>query len=112
MKVEDNRLLLQMHAEVCKAFAHPTRLAIINALRDQERTVTEMAEDLGVAKGNLAQHLAVLRQRQVVVTRREGVNVYYGVVDPKIIQACELMRSVLMNQLKATEKLSKRVSAA
>ncbi|MHB9112335.1 MAG: ArsR/SmtB family transcription factor [Thermoleophilia bacterium] len=112
MKIDDNRTLLQMHAEVCKAFAHPTRLAIINVLRDQERTVTEMAEDLGVAKGNLAQHLALLRQRQVVVTRREGVNVYYSVVDPKIIQACELMRSVLLNQLKATEKLSKRVSAA
>lgn len=106
--VSDNKTLLGMHADVCKAFAHPTRLAILNALRERERTVTEMAADLGVPKGNLAQHLAVLRQRQVVATRREGVNVYYSVVDADIIKACELMRGVLMRQLKATEKLSKR----
>lgn len=97
-----------MHAEVCKAFAHQTRLAILNALRDKEMTVTDMAQALGVAKGNLAQHLAILKQRQIVGTRREGINVYYHVTDPKIIQACELMRSVLLNQLKETEKLSRK----
>ncbi len=107
---EDN-VILKMHAEVCKSFAHPTRLAILNALRNKEMTVTDMTHVLGVAKGNLAQHLAILKQRQVVATRREGINVYYHVTDPKIIQACELMRSVLLNQLKATERLSRKVGA-
>ena len=108
MKEDD--VILEMHAEVCKSFAHPTRLGILNALRDKEMTVTDMAKTLGVAKGNLAQHLAILRQRQIVATRREGINVYYHVTDPKIIQACELMRNVLLNQLKATERLSRKVS--
>ncbi len=107
--MNEDSVILQMHAEVCKSFAHPTRLAILNALREKEMTVTEMTEALGVAKGNLAQHLAILKQRQIVATRREGINVYYHVTDPKIIQACELMRSVLLNQLKATERLSRRV---
>ena len=71
-------------------------------------TVTEMVDVLDVAKGNLAQHLAILKQRQIVGTRREGINVYYHVTDPKIIQACELMRSVLLNQLRETEKLSRK----
>jgi len=107
--MDENNVILKMHAEVCKSFAHPTRLAILNALRDKEMTVTDMTQELGVAKGNLAQHLAILKQRQIVATRREGVNVYYHVTDPKIIQACELMRSVLLNQLKATERLSRKV---
>lgn len=108
---EDNIRLLQMHADVCKAIAHPTRLAILGKLRDAELTVTAMADILGIPKGNLAQHLTLLRQRQVVATRREGVNVYYRVVDPKIVQACDLMRSVLLNQLKTSEKLSKKYAS-
>lgn len=106
--MKEDKIILEMHAEVCKAFAHPTRLGILNALRDKEMTVTEMVQALDVAKGNLAQHLAILRQRQIVGTRREGINVFYHVTDPKIIQACELMRSVLLNQLKETEKLSRK----
>lgn len=109
--MKEDQQILEMHAEVCKAFAHPTRLAIINALRDRELTVTEMAEELEVAKGNLAQHLTLLKQRHIVSTHREGINVYYRVTDPKIIQACELMRSVLMNQLKETEKLSRKYAS-
>lgn len=108
--MNEDKIILKMHAEVCKSFAHPTRLAILNALRDKEMTVTEMTQALGVAKGNLSQHLAILKQRQIVGTRREGINVYYYVTDPKIIQACELMRSVLLNQLKVTERLSRKVS--
>ena len=106
--MKEDKIILEMHADLCKAFAHPTRLWILNALRDKEMTVTDMTQALGVAKGNLAQHLAILKQRQIVGTRREGINVYYHVTDPKIIQACELMRSVLLNQLKETEKLSRK----
>ena len=109
--MNENKVILELHAEVCKAFAHPTRLAVLNVLRDKEMTVTDMAQAIGVAKGNLAQHLAILKQRQIVATRREGINVYYYVTDPKIIQACELMRSVLMGQLKETERLSRKYGA-
>jgi len=109
--MNEDKIILGMHADVCKAFAHPTRLAILNALRDKEMTVTDMTQSLGVAKGNLAQHLAILKQRQIVATRREGINVFYHVTDPKIIQACELMRSVLLGQLKETEKLSRKFAS-
>jgi ArsR family transcriptional regulator len=56
--MNENKVILELHAEVCKAFAHPTRLAVLNVLRDKEMTVTDMAQAIGVAKGNLAQHLA------------------------------------------------------
>jgi len=88
-----------LHAEICKTFAHPKRLQILNALRSGERSVTELLQALQIPKANLSQHLAVLRARGVVVHRRIGANVLYAVSNPKIIRACDLMREVLTEQL-------------
>ncbi len=88
-----------LHAQICKAFAHPKRLQILNALRSGERSVTELLRLLQIRKANLSQHLAVLRARGVVVHRRKGANVLYAVSNPKIIRACDLMREVLTEQL-------------
>lgn len=101
--------LFELHAEVCKIFSHPKRLQIIEALRDHELTVSEVVGHLGIPKANVSQHLAVLRQRRVVMTRREGLNVYYRIANPKIIQACDLMRQVLVEQLEEGERLAKRM---
>jgi ArsR family transcriptional regulator len=59
----------------------------------------------------VSQHRAVLRQKKVVVTRREGLNIYYRIATPKIIQACDLIRQVLMEQLEEGERLAKRLRA-
>ena len=100
--------LFELHAEVCKIFSHPKRLQIIEALRDNELTVSEVVGHLGIPKANVSQHLAVLRQKRVVTTRREGLNIYYRIANPKIIQACDLMRQVLVEQLEEGERLAKR----
>ena len=101
--------LFELHAEVCKIFSHPKRLQIIEALRDHELTVSEVVDHLGIPKANVSQHLAVLRQKRVVMTRREGLNIYYRIANPKIIQACDLMRQVLVEQLEEGERLAKRL---
>ncbi|TKS58429.1 MAG: transcriptional regulator [Nitrospira sp.] len=101
--------LFELHAEVCKIFSHPKRLRIIEALRDHELTVSEVVGHLGIPKANVSQHLAVLRQKRVVMTRREGLNIYYRIANPKIIQACDLMRQVLVEQLEEGERLAKRL---
>lgn len=101
--------LFELHAEVCKIFSHPKRLQIIEALREHELTVSEVVGHLGIPKANVSQHLAVLRQKRVVMTRREGLNVYYRIANPKIIQACDLMRQVLVEQLEEGERLAKRL---
>ncbi|MBI3606591.1 MAG: winged helix-turn-helix transcriptional regulator [Nitrospirae bacterium] len=103
--------LFELHAEVCKIFSHPKRLQIIEALRDTELTVSEVIAKLNIPKANVSQHLAVLRQKKVVATRREGLNIYYRIANPKIIQACDLMRQVLLEQLKEGERLAKRLKA-
>ncbi len=105
-----NKKIYEMHAEICKVFTNPKRLEIINLLRDGEKTVNELAEQTDVLQANISQHLTVLRQNNVVITRRDGANVYYKIANPKILQAFDLMREVLLEQLKENENLVKRIS--
>ncbi len=101
--------IFELQAEVCKTLSNPKRLEIIAALKDGELSVGDLVDRLGITKANVSQHLAVLRQRKVVATRREGVNIYYRINNPKIIEACALMKAVLMEQLAEGEKLARRI---
>ena len=102
--------IFQMHAEVCKSLASPVRLKILNALREGEKSVEEMIRLLGLPKANLSQHLAVLRQRKIVITRRAGLNIYYKIANSKMIKACDILREVLFEQFKDDEKLARGVT--
>ena len=100
--------VFNMHAEVCKTLANPKRLEIIYALKEGELSVGELVKRLGISKANISQHLAILRQRRVLVSRREGVNIYYRISNPKIVKACALMREVLTEQLMEEGKVVKK----
>ena len=92
--------IFELHADVCRTLSNPKRLKILNALRDGEMQVSRILAKMGrIGKANLSQHLAVMRQKGVVATRREGNSIYYRISSPKIIQACDLMREVLFEQL-------------
>jgi ArsR family transcriptional regulator len=69
--------------------------------------VSELAEAMRISQANLSQHLAVMRQKGIVTTRREGLNIYYGLSNPKIIKACDLMRQVLLEYLEAGAALAR-----
>ncbi|MBI5492305.1 MAG: winged helix-turn-helix transcriptional regulator [Deltaproteobacteria bacterium] len=101
--------LFELQAEVCKTLANPKRLEIIAELKEGELSVGDLVERLGVTKANVSQHLAVLRQSRVVKTRRDGVNIYYSINNPKIIEACALMKAVLMEQLEENKRLAKKI---
>ena len=98
MKAQDKRLF-ELHADICQAFSNPKRLEIIALLREGEKSVEQLAKHMGIPKPNLSQHLALLRQKGVVLARREAQSVYYRLADRKIIQACDLMRAVLVERL-------------
>jgi ArsR family transcriptional regulator len=85
----------ELHAQICKGLADPKRLLILNALRDGERSVSDLVDELGLAQANVSQHLAVLRDRGLVESRRDGQRVYYSVTSPKIIAAMDLLRQVM-----------------
>ena len=92
------RELYQLHASVCKGLADPKRLLILYALSDGELSVTEICDEVGFAQANVSQHLAVLRERGLVVARKDGQFVYYSNSSPKIIAALDLLRQVVTEQ--------------
>lgn len=98
--------LYALHAEICQTLANPKRLEILDVLRNGESSVADLVRKLKVPKANVSQHLAVLRSRGVVSARRQGLNVYYRVANPKIIAACGLMREVLTEQLRERVRLT------
>ncbi|HVN95875.1 MAG TPA: metalloregulator ArsR/SmtB family transcription factor [Syntrophorhabdaceae bacterium] len=99
----------EMQADMCAALANAKRLQILNLLKDGEVSVAQMVRVTGVSKANLSQHLAILRQRNLVSTRRQGTTIYYTISNPKITEACAIIRGVLIEMLKEKVKLSKRM---
>ncbi len=89
----------ELHASVCKGLADPKRLLILDALREGERSVTEICELADLPQSNVSQHLAVLREKGLVVTRREGQRVFYAVASDKINQALDLLLEVMRDNV-------------
>lgn len=101
--------IFRMHAEVCKTFANPKRLQVINAVRNGELTASQLIQKLNISKANLSQHMGVLIQKGVVVPRREGINVFYRLTDNRITKACDIMREVLIGKLESDNKILKKL---
>ena len=95
----DRQELLQLHASVCKGLADPKRLLIIEALRDGELSVGEICSLLDLPQANVSQHLSILRDKGLVRTRRDGQFIYYTLSSAKIIEAMDLLREVMNEQL-------------
>jgi DNA-binding transcriptional ArsR family regulator len=102
------RRLLELHAATCRSLAHPTRLAIIEALRDGERTVSDLVRAVGTSAGNPSQHLGAMRDAGAVEARREGRYAFYRISDPRILTAFRLMRDVLLGRLARDAQLADR----
>ena len=109
MSKKYNSELYKLKAELCKTFADPKRLLIINELRDGEKAVGELANSLEISQAVISRHLAILRERGVVTPRREGTNVFYSLADPQIGDACDLVHQVLLNQIEKNRELSDKL---
>ena len=96
-----------IHSDVCKTLANPKRQEILDNLRDKEMTVNEIVAKTGISQANLSQHLALLRTKGIVSTRRDGINVYYAIANSKIIQAFDLISQVLNDSLLSQTKTVK-----
>ena len=77
-----------------KALAHPTRLGILCLLRDGEKTVCELQMLLGCTQSNISQHLGIMREREILTTRRESNQVYYGVKNAEMFRLLDDVREV------------------
>jgi ArsR family transcriptional regulator len=97
--------VFRLHADLCSTLANPKRLRIINILRDQEMSAGELLAILKVPKANLSQHITILKQRGVVVARREANMIYYRLARPKILKAFDVMRDVLFEVLEEQQRV-------
>ncbi len=87
--------MVALHAHLCKAIADPKRLMILDALREGPLSVTEIADNLGFSQPNTSQHLAILRDRNVVRTTRSGTTVHYELTSVKVLAAVDLLREFM-----------------
>jgi ArsR family transcriptional regulator len=101
----DDERLYQAHADICKTFANPWRLRIVDSLGTGEVTVSELSERLGISTPLVSQHLAVMRDKGVVEARRAGTRMYYRLSNSKTLVACRLMREVLLEHVEKASGL-------
>jgi len=106
MRIE-NPEIFKVHAEFCGTLANPTRLMILAVLAKREMSVGEIAEVLEMRMANISQNLSTLRSKNIVKSRKEGQMVYYSLVDPRLLEACLLIRSVLLDNLKKRGLIAK-----
>ncbi|MBE0477499.1 winged helix-turn-helix transcriptional regulator [Candidatus Aerophobetes bacterium] len=95
-----NQRVYEAQAEYLKALSHPTRIRIVNYLREGERCVCEIFPYLGEEQSNVSRHLAALKRAGILSSRKEGVSVYYRVQDDNVFKILELVLSFVKKLVK------------
>ena len=101
--------LRQFKDSIFQALAHPTRIAIIEILRDGELPAGTIIERLGLEQANASQHLSVLRLKQIVNSRKEGNQVFYSVRDPLLIEVLDIMRRYFQAHVEEAMSMLKQI---
>jgi ArsR family transcriptional regulator len=99
-----------LHSQLCAGLADPKRILILYELSEGSHNVTELAERLSMPQPTVSRHLKLLRERDLVENLRKGTSVYYSIADERVIQALDLLRAVLADQLQDHADLAKTVS--
>ncbi|MGB9660376.1 MAG: ArsR/SmtB family transcription factor, partial [Nitrososphaerales archaeon] len=85
------------------------RLEIIDLLKSGEKTVSELIQIVGIKQATLSQHLAILREREIITSRKEGMNTYYRLRKTEIVDACSIIRGILKDLMIERHKMAKRL---
>jgi ArsR family transcriptional regulator len=101
--------LRRFKAEIFQGLAHPTRIAIVEALRDGELSAGRLTEKLGLEQANASQHFAVLRAKQILTSHKEGNQVFYSLRDPVLIQVLDILKRYFYSQLSQTMSMLKEI---
>ncbi|MBS1857410.1 MAG: winged helix-turn-helix transcriptional regulator [Acidobacteria bacterium] len=101
--------LRRFKAEIFQALAHPTRIAIVEALRGGDLSAGHLIEKLELEQSNASQHLAVLRAKQIVTSRKEGNQVFYSLRDPVLIEVLDIMKRYFYSHLSQTMSMLKEI---
>src|SRR6202012_3452522 len=100
----------QFKSEIFQGLANPTRIAIVELLRDGELSAGKLIEKLGIEQANVSQHLAVLRAKQIVINRKAGNQLFYSIRDRALIEVLDILRRYFYSQLSSTVSMMKEVA--
>ena len=103
--IQVNAPIFQVKAELFRALGHPARIRALEVLADGERSVGELAGEVGLEASHLSQQLGVLRRAGLVVTRKEGSTVFYAIRDPQLVELLAVARQMLISSLTHTRTL-------
>ena len=103
--------ITQLHADFCSALADSTRLIILYALADGPHNVTELTQELGQPQPTISRHLKNLRDRGLVLATRQGMMVQYSLADKRVIDALDILRSIMRDSIQKRASLVEVVSA-
>lgn len=99
----------RLHADICSALADARRILILYALAEKPRNVSEVAEEINISQPAASRHLNILRERGMVTSHRSGQSVVYELADERTIQALDLLRGILADNLKSQADLADSV---
>jgi DNA-binding transcriptional ArsR family regulator len=102
--------ITQLHAEICAGLADPNRIMILYTLAQSPRNVTEICNELEMPQPLISRHLKVLRERGMVTTERRGTVIVYTLADQRLIQALDLLRAVMHDNISKRAKLVNALS--
>ena len=103
--------ITQLHADFCSALADSTRLILLYALADGPRNVTELTQELGQPQPTISRHLKNLRDRGLVIATRQGMMVQYSLADKRVIDALDILRSLMRESIQKRASLVEVVPA-
>ncbi|MGD0750357.1 MAG: metalloregulator ArsR/SmtB family transcription factor [Anaerolineales bacterium] len=103
--------ITQLHADFCSALADSTRLILLYALADGPHNVTELTQELGQPQPTISRHLKNLRDRGLVIATRQGMMVQYSLADKRVIDALDILRSIMRDSIQKRASLVEVVSA-
>jgi ArsR family transcriptional regulator len=97
--------VMELKADILKALAQPTRLRILELLREGERCICEIVPALNGEQSNISRHISLMQKSRIVTTRKDGVKVMVKVRDPRVFDILDKVNVILKNQMKEQEKL-------
>jgi DNA-binding transcriptional ArsR family regulator len=100
-----DRALRQFKAQIFQGLAHPTRIAIVERLARGECSAGQLMEELELEQANASQHLAVLRNKHLIVNRKAGNQVFYSLRDPVLLDVLQILKRYFYTQLTATASM-------
>ena len=105
-------LLRSYKASIFQALSHPTRIAIVEVLKEGELSAGAIQDRLGIEQANLSQHLAILRSRQIVGNRKEGNQVFYSLRNPVLSEVLDVMRRYFQANLTEAAQMLAEIEGA